>query len=83
MKQFINNLRARPEHHRRHILHVSTMVVAGVMVLLWFVSLGHSLTDSDVHKKVSQDAKPLSALKANLLDGYNSISEPTTGSDLQ
>ena len=75
MRQIINNLRARPEHHRRHMLHVSTVVVAVVMVVLWFVSLGHSLTDSDVKKQVSEEAKPLSALRANLVDGYNSISE--------
>ena len=74
MKKFIKNLRNRPEEHRRHILHVTTLVAAGLMFSLWVFSLGRTLTDADVQKKVAEDAKPLSALRANLIDGFNSIS---------
>ena len=76
MKRIIHNLRNQPEEVRRHILHISTAVAGIVLILFWIYSLGTNLSSKDTGAKVSNDLKPFSALKANLIDGYKSISQP-------
>lgn len=74
MKKLIHHIRKQPEHIKRHILHVSTIVCAVVLVLLWIYSLGTTLTNSDTQAKMNKDLQPLSALKDNMIGGYNSLS---------
>lgn len=78
MKKIIHHIRRKPEHVRRHILHVATMIAAIILIILWMFSLGHTLSNPDTQAKVSNDLKPFSALKDNLVGGYQSISEPTS-----
>ena len=66
MKKIIYNLRRQPEAVRRHILHVSTIVAGVILVLLWIYSLGTGLAN---------------ALKANLIGGYQSITESKTDTE--
>jgi hypothetical protein len=73
MRKIIHHLRRQPEEIKRHILHVTTLVFGVVLVLLWIYSLGSTLTSKDNQAKVNQDLQPLSALKANLVGGYNSM----------
>jgi len=68
-------MRRQPEHIKRSVLHITTFVCAIILGLLWIYSLGTTLSDKDTQKKVSNDLEPLSALKENILGGYNSISE--------
>ncbi len=75
MKNIIHNIRKQPEKVRRHILHILVLCFAIILFFLWIYSLGTTLTDTDTQAKMSQDLKPLSALKANLIDGYDSLSE--------
>jgi hypothetical protein len=79
MKKIIHHIRKQPEHVKRHILHVATMTFAVVLVLLWIYSLGTNLADSDMRVKIKEDLKPFSALKDNMIGGYNSITEPNLG----
>ncbi len=74
MKKMILNLRNKPEHVRRHVLHVSTMIAGVILILLWIYSLGATLTSPETQAKVKNDLNPFSALKANLIGGYQSIS---------
>ena len=74
MKKIIRNLRKQPEETRRHILHISTIMVAIVLIILWSYSLGKSLTSPDTKIKIKQDLKPFSVLKDNIVGGYKSIS---------
>ncbi len=74
MRRIIENLRERPEEHRRHILNISTVVVTVIMVSLWVVSLGSTLSEADLQKNISKNVQPISALRANIVDGYKSIS---------
>ena len=76
MKKIIHHIRKQPEKVRRHILHIMTVVIAVVLIFLWLYSLGTNLTDSNTQIKVSNDLKPFSALKDNLIGGYKSLSEP-------
>ena len=76
MKKIIHHLRRQPEEVKRHILHVVMVIATVILLLLWFYSLGKTLTDSSTQAKVKNDLQPLSALKGNLIDGYNSISQP-------
>lgn len=73
MRKIIHHIRKQPEEVKRHILHVTTGVFAVVLSLLWIYSLGTTLTNDDNQAKVNQDMQPLSALKANLIGGYNSM----------
>lgn len=74
MQKIIENLRKQPEHKRRHILHLLTICFAFILVGLWLYSLGASITNTDNQAKVNQDLKPFSAIKNNLVGGYESLS---------
>lgn len=75
MKKIIHHIRNQSEEVRRHILHVLTIIFAIILALLWIYSLGTNLSNPDTQAKISNDLKPFSALKANIVDGYQSISE--------
>lgn len=79
MKKIINHIRKQPEEVRRHILHVLIVAFGIILILLWIYSLGTNLTNPDTQAKMSQDLTPLSSLKANIIDGYTSITEPNLG----
>ena len=72
----IKNIKNQPEEIRRHILHILIIIAAIILLLLWIYSLGASLSNPDTQAKVSNDLKPFSVLKDNLVGGYKSISEP-------
>jgi hypothetical protein len=76
MRKIIHNLRRQPDETKRHILHVFTFCSAIILILLWIYSLGTTLTSPSVQTKINKDMAPFSVLKANLIGGYNSITEP-------
>jgi hypothetical protein len=71
----VHRVRNQPEHVRRRILHITTVVFAVILFLLWVVSLGRNFTNEDIRTQARDEAAPLSALKANILGGYKSITE--------
>ena len=73
MRRIIHHIRKQPEEVRRHILHVVVFCFAVILILLWIYSLGTTLTNSDNQTKINQSLKPFSALKDNIVNGYNSI----------
>ena len=73
MKKIIHNLRNQPEDVRRHILHITTVVLAIFLFLIWVYSLGSGFSSEDLQEQVKTDIEPLSALKDNFINGYNSI----------
>lgn len=77
MKKIIHNLRQQPEEVRRNILHLVMIVCGTVLVFLWFYSLGNTITNEDKQDMVKEDLKPFSALKDNIVGGYNSMSDST------
>jgi len=81
MKKMIHHIRRQPEEVRRSILHVFIMVCALVLLLLWIYSLGATFSNPDNQVKVTEDMKPFSALKDDMVNGYNSISQPSSNSD--
>ena len=76
MKKIIHHLRRQSEETRTHVLHVLTIIAGIILVLLWIYSLGANFTNPDIQAKVSNDLKPLSAIKDNLIGGYKSFSDP-------
>ncbi|MFA5931767.1 MAG: hypothetical protein WC793_00075 [Candidatus Paceibacterota bacterium] len=78
MKRLIHNIRKQPEEIRRHILNVLILIFAIILFLLWIYSLGATLNDTDTQIKMNQDLKPFSALKDNIVGGFNSIKDPNS-----
>jgi len=74
MKKIIHHIRKQPEETRRHILHVLILCFAVILFFLWTYSLGTTLINSDNQAKMSQGLEPFSALKDNIIGGYNNIS---------
>ena len=74
VKKVVYNLRQRPEEQRRHILHFLTLFCGIILLVLWVWSLGGTVTNPDTKTKMKQDLKPFSALKDNLVGGFNNIS---------
>ncbi len=75
MKKMIHNLRQQPEEVRRHILHVSTIVLGFILLGLWVWTLGSSLGNEETEAKIQNDLEPLSAMKDNIVNGYQSIDD--------
>lgn len=76
MKKIIRHIRKQPEEVRRHILHAATLGLAVILFFLWVFSLGRNFTNEETRQKASEDLKPFSALRANLVDGYKSMTAP-------
>jgi hypothetical protein len=76
MSKIIHRIRRQPEEVRRHILHIVTIVAAVILILLWIYSLGTRFANPNTEAKMSNDLKPFSALKDNIVGGYNSITNP-------
>ena len=83
MEKIIHHIRKQPEEVKRHILHLLTLVFAVILVILWIYSLGTTLTSSDTQNKIGQDIKPFSALKDNIIGGWDSMTQPDSNSGLQ
>lgn len=78
IKKGVHHLRKQPEETKTHILHVLTIVAAVIMIILWSWSLGSSFTSPETKVNIKHDLQPFSVLKDNLVDGYKSISVPST-----
>ncbi len=74
MRKIIHHLRKQPEEHRRHILHITIVIVAIIMIILWTYSLGKSIASPDTKIKMKQDLQPFSVLKDNIVGGYKGVS---------
>lgn len=75
MQKIIHHLRSQSEQVRRHILHILTVIFGVILLFLWVYSLGINLSNPDTQTKIDNDLKPFSALKANLIGGYQSMTE--------
>ncbi len=77
MIRIIHHIRRQPENVKRHILHLITGIFAVVLLFFWVYSLGTNINDKSIQTKISNDLKPFSALKNNLVGGYINIANPT------
>lgn len=75
MRKLFHHVRRQPEEVRRHILHITTIAFAIILFLLWVLSLGRTLTSKSERAETEEKASPLSALKANFVGGYQSITD--------
>ena len=71
MRKVIHHLRKQPEDVRRAILHVVVIIAAIILIIFWVYSLGTNLVSEDTQLKLGQDIKSFSALKDNIVNGYN------------
>ena len=81
MKNLIHNIRKQPEAVRVQILHIMTILFAVVLVCLWVYSLGASFSSPSTQAGIGQDLKPFSALKDNIVGGYDSMSQSQPSTD--
>lgn len=75
MQKIIHNLRQKSEETRRHILHITTVVVSIILFFIWVYSLGSGFSEKETQAKIKNDVEPFSALKDNFVNGYKSISD--------
>ena len=68
-------MRNQPESVRRNILHILTVIFGIILISLWIYSLGTNLANPDTQAKINNDLKPFSTLKANIISGYQNISQ--------
>ncbi len=71
----IRKVRRQPQEVRQSILHILTIASAIILFFLWVFSI--SSGSEETAQTFQEDIAPFSALKANLVDGYNSISTPS------
>ena len=73
MRKIINHLRKQPEETRVYVLHLLTVVAGVILFMAWVYSFGTNVTSKETQANLKSDLKPFSALKGNLIDGYNSL----------
>lgn len=83
MQKFIQKLRAKPEKERQQILHVATFISGILLITLWSFTLNSNFRDPDLQVKAQQDLQPFKDLTANVIDGYNVISDEEVAPDAQ
>ena len=66
MKKIIHHLRKQPEHIKRHVLHVVTVVAGVALLSIWVYSLGGNLNNVPAKSDIKESLAPLSVLKNNL-----------------
>lgn len=67
MKKVIHHIRKQPEHIKRHILYIMIIIFAVILFIFWIYSLGTTLTNTNTRENLSQDLKPFSLIKDNLI----------------
>ncbi len=82
MRKIIHKIRQQPEEVRTHILHILITIFAVILVFLWLYSLGKNLNNGDIQAKAANELRPLSALKDNLVGGYQSFTNSDQNKDL-
>lgn len=75
MKKLIHHLRTQNEEVRRHVLHISILIIGILMITLWVYSLGSKLTDPNTKEKIKQDLTPFTVLKDNIVESSKNIFE--------
>jgi len=75
MRKILHNLRKQPEDTRVYVLYVATIVAGVILFSLWVYSFGADLSKPETQANLKKDFQPFSALKANLVDGYKSITQ--------
>ena len=75
MRKIIHRLRQRPEEEKRQILHISIIIIAIALIVLWVFSLNKTLSTPETKEKFKNDLKPFSILKNNLSEGFKNVSE--------
>ncbi|PCI20184.1 hypothetical protein COB64_02640 [Candidatus Wolfebacteria bacterium] len=77
MTGFIKKLREKPTSVKRRILYISTIVITGSILILWFASLPYRFSDRNQNRSstLKDDAKPFVLLKNSLSDTFNSVSD--------
>ena len=81
MKKVIHNLRQQSEEVRRHILHSVTLIAGLLLFALWIYSLGTSFREKK--EEVKEDLAPLTSIKDNFVNGYQSIKESGSLYDIE
>jgi hypothetical protein len=74
MQKFIENLRNKPEHVRKNILHIATFGISGIILIIWVYSLASHFSQPSTRQAFSNDLKPLTVIKDNFSDAYQNIS---------
>ncbi len=72
MRNFIRNLRAKPESDRRRFLLLSSVGITLIIVLIWLVSFTNSYLFNNGAAKTTE-VNPVSILKSNLGAVYESF----------
>ncbi|HEY4714966.1 MAG TPA: hypothetical protein VIH31_00460 [Candidatus Paceibacterota bacterium] len=74
MQKFLEKLRSKPEHIRKNILYIATFSITGIIVIIWIYSLANHFSAPETKEAFRNDLKPLTVIKDNLTDTYQSIS---------
>ncbi len=69
MNNYLEKLRAKPEHVRRRIAFLLSLVITGVIFFSWFVSFGIKTSS----EKSVQARSPISTLTASVGDAFGYV----------
>ncbi|MFM7088942.1 MAG: hypothetical protein ACKOW9_05445, partial [Candidatus Paceibacterota bacterium] len=77
MRKTIHRLRDLPIKERRHILHMSMMVLSVIVFSLWTLTLKHNLKTAETQIELERSARPFVELGSQLAGSYNAVLNAT------
>lgn len=72
MRKLINNLRQKPEHHKRTVVWISSAVITGVIFVVWLALIRVQFAVHDGEGDTVAQG-PLTIIKENVANAYESI----------
>ena len=69
----MRRLRDLPIKEKRHILHMSMMVLSVVVFSLWTLTLKHNLKNAETQIELERSARPFVELGSQLAGSYNAV----------
>ena len=74
MKHYIKKLQTKPDHIKKQILVVSTVVLCGIVLSFWVFTLKYRFSSDENKTSLQSDLKPFGMLKEGVSKTYQDLS---------
>lgn len=74
MKQYIQNLKSKPEAERKRAAYMATVACMVLVGGIWIYGLVHHFGDKDLNTQAKDDVKPFQLLANSIKGTYKNIS---------
>lgn len=73
MRKIIENLRKKPDHHKKTIVFSISIAITAVIFVIWLSFIKMEFASIDTPKDVADKNSPLTFIKESVANAYNGI----------